>query len=74
MTQAKVVHGTAVQGCRKIRSFVIFFYNHSFQDDLIYDDLCKLKFSSLVIGILKQSGSYGVLDENKQSRFSFDTC
>ena len=24
MTQAKVVHGTAVQGCRKIRSFVKF--------------------------------------------------
>ena len=73
MTQAKVVHGTAVQGCRKILS-VVKFDNHSFQDDLIYDDLCKLKFSSLVIGILKQSGSYGVLDENKQNKFSFDTC
>ena len=34
----------------------------------------QTQVSSLVIGILKQSGSYGVLDENKQNKFSFDTC
>ena len=38
-------------------------------------DHSKLKFSWLVdVGILKQFGSYGVLDENRQNRFSFDTC